>query len=190
MPTTSRMVLPLKKAATSSWANAGELARSAATAINTFFIDAFPSLELILQRCRGLLAGNDRHDLEADEIGPFDDPALKQRDVVAFHQLKATAEIGADPAVVEFQALRHETALLVETLVDRLGVLVAEFLDHHEQHGKLPLKSKRALCRSAFLARLEWQLHRLLAARRQVQCLGQHQPVVRLGGGRRLRRPG
>ena len=47
-------------------------------------------------------------------------------------------------------------------------------------------------CRGAAIRndglRRERQLHRLLELRRQVERLGQHQPVVRLGGGRGLRR--
>src|SRR5262249_50099800 len=51
--------------------------------------------------------------------------------------LKTAAEVGCDPAVEEFHAIGQEPALLLEPAVDRLGVLVAEALDHHEQHDQL-----------------------------------------------------
>ena len=71
-----------------------------------------------------------------DEIGPLRDPLLKQSDVAAFHQLETTTKVGCDPTVHELQTVGHEPALLMEAPVHGLGVLVAELLDHHEQHDK------------------------------------------------------
>src|SRR5215510_1412388 len=137
MPTMRRSVLPLKNAATSSCAGVGApLRNKAARANSSFRIDAI-LLEPARQRRGRVLAGNDRNDLEVDEVGPLSDPLLEQLDLAAFHQLKTAAEVGCDPAVEKFHAVGQEPALLPEPAVDRLGVLVAEPLDHHEQHDQL-----------------------------------------------------
>src|SRR5215475_13061304 len=138
MPTISRSVLPLKKAATSSSCATAEErgARKTSRASSVFLIAAEPQLESIRQRGGRLLAGHDRNDFEVHQIGPFGDPLLKESDVAAFHQLETTAEVGCDPAVHEFQTVGHEPALLMEPPVHRFSVLVAELLDHHEQHDK------------------------------------------------------
>src|SRR6516225_9816874 len=138
MPTISRSVLPLKKAATSSSCARAEerAARKTSRESSVFFIAAEPQLESIRQRGGRLLAGHDRNDFEVGEIGPLGDPLLKERDVAAFHQLETAAEVGRDPAVHELQTVGHEPALLMEPPVHGFSVLVPELLDHHEQHDK------------------------------------------------------
>src|SRR5262249_37233990 len=138
MPTISRIVLPLKKAATSSsCAGAQEMAaRKTSRASSVFFIAAEPQLESIRQRGGRLLAGHDRNDFEVDEIGPLGDPLLKESDVAAFHQLEATTEVSRDPAVHARQTVGHQPPPLAEPLVYGFSVLVPELLDHHEQHDK------------------------------------------------------
>src|SRR5262245_16806058 len=138
MPTISRSVLPLKKAATSSscaWAQE-RAAMKTSRASSVFFIAAEPQLESIRQRGGRLLAGHDRNDFEVGEIGPLGDPLLKESDVATFHQLETTAEVSRDPAVHELQTVGHEPALLMEPPVHGFSVLVPELLDHHEQHDK------------------------------------------------------
>src|SRR5262249_62306239 len=128
MPTISRSVLPLKKAATSSsCARAQErAARNTSRASSGFFIAAEPQLESTSQRGGRLLAGHDRNDFELGEIGPLGDPLLKESDVAAFHQLETTTEVSRDPAVYERQAVGHEPTLLAEPPVYGFTVLVPE----------------------------------------------------------------
>src|SRR6516165_3642005 len=123
MPTISRSVLPLKKAATSSSCARAEerAARKTSRESSVFFIAAEPQLESIRQRGGRLLAGHDRNDFEVGEIAPLREPLLKESDVAAFH---------------EFQTVGHEPTLLVEPPVYGFSVLVPELLDHHEQHDK------------------------------------------------------
>src|SRR5262249_37844268 len=156
-PTMSRSVLPGKKVATSSCcAPAGEAATLHRTsrASSVFFIAAERQLELIGQGGGRFFARHDRNDFEVDEVGPLGDPLLKERDVTAFHQLETTAEVGRNPAVHEFQAIRGESTPLAESLVHRLGVLVPELLDDHEQHNQLSFLAASASGRRAFFAGL------------------------------------
>src|SRR5262245_22362787 len=126
MPTISRSVLPLKKAATSSSCATAEErgARKTSRASSVFFIAAEPQLESIRQRGGRLLAGHDRNDFEVHQIGPLGDPLLKESNVAAFHQLETTTEVSRDPAVHERQTVGHEPALLAEPLVYGFTVLV------------------------------------------------------------------
>src|SRR6266436_368934 len=48
---------------------------------------------------------------------------------------EAAAEIGADVARHEFQAVGQAAAAVAQLAIDRLGVLVVELLDHHEEHA-------------------------------------------------------
>src|SRR5215831_11549664 len=90
--------------------------------------------ELPRERLGHRPARHDGNDLELDDVGPLDDPSLEQRDVVAFHELKATVETGLDPAADELKPVRGSPALVAELPVHRLRVLIAESLDHHEEH--------------------------------------------------------
>src|SRR5436309_1302773 len=92
-------------------------------------------LEQRRQRGARVLARDDGHDLEADQIGPLRDPALQQRDIVALHQLKAAPHVGLHPAADEGEPVRHLPAFGAEPTVHGLAVLVLERLDDHEQHG-------------------------------------------------------
>src|SRR5688572_23948448 len=91
--------------------------------------------ELRRQGRAGVLSGDDRDDLEFDQIGPLGHPALEQRHVVGLHELEASTDVGAHPAPDEREAVRHHPALVAEPAIDRLRILVAERFDDHEQHG-------------------------------------------------------
>src|SRR5206468_11125772 len=65
--------------------------------------------------------------------------------------LEAPGQIGFDPAADERQAIRRHPALVAEAAVDRLGILVAKRLDHHEEHARTSriwrsLESTRSRC--------------------------------------------
>src|SRR6266850_658789 len=93
-------------------------------------------LEQRRQRARRVLARDDGHDLELHEIGPLRDPALKQSHVVALHELKAAGGVGLHPAAHEREPVGHLPPVVAQPAVDRLGVLVAERLDDHEEHAQ------------------------------------------------------
>jgi hypothetical protein len=57
-------------------------------------------------------------------------------DLVAFHDLETPAEIRADPASHKGQSVGALAPLLAKAAIRRLRVLIAEILDHHEQHGR------------------------------------------------------
>src|SRR5262245_21341728 len=86
----------------------------------------------------GRFSGRHRHDLELDEVGPGNDPALQQSNVIGLHDLEAAAKVSCDPAADESKAVGHLTALVAETSVNGLRVLVAEGFDDHEEHGWAP----------------------------------------------------
>jgi hypothetical protein len=69
------------------------------------------------------------------------DPTLQLRDIVGLHELKAAADVGAHPAADEREAIRHDAALVAETAIDRLRVLIAEGFDDHEQHPSAGVES-------------------------------------------------
>src|SRR5262249_32799096 len=107
-------------------------------------------LQLIRQRSSRLLAGHDRNDFEVGEIGPLRDPALKESDVAAFHQLETAPKLARDQSVHDFWRVGQDPAFLVKPPVNGFGVLVAEFFDHHEQHDKSrPLDVHYAAARSS-----------------------------------------
>jgi hypothetical protein len=72
-----------------------------------------------------------------NQIGPLNGPALQLSDVVALHDLKATAEIRRNPAAEEGYSVWHQTPFLTETAVDGLCVLIAKALDNHKQQRPL-----------------------------------------------------
>src|SRR4051794_6552053 len=127
MPTTSRIVLPLKKAATSSCcAAAGKpAARTMDRASRVFFI-------------RSVL--------------PVVSPRLARQSIIS-----------------------------PKDRYIRTRVWFARFMMRKPAHGTGWCGGTSR--RRAFLVGRERQLHRLLAPRRQIERLGQHQAVMRLGGG-------
>jgi hypothetical protein len=66
-------------------------------------------------------------------------PLLNEAEIVAFHELEATAKIRFHPAIVVLQAVRQPTACIAKPPIDRDHVVVLKTLDHHEQHGRLPI---------------------------------------------------
>src|SRR5262249_50997175 len=135
MPTISRSVLPLKKAATSSsCARAQErAARNTSRASSGFFIAAEPQLELIRQRGGRLLAGPDRPDFERGGTGPPGPPPRRESGAPTLHKLKTTAGAARDPTVHKPQPVGHGPPFLMKPPVHGFSVLVPELLDHHEQ---------------------------------------------------------
>src|SRR5262245_42201466 len=93
------------------------------------------ALELAAQSLTGVLPRRDWINLEFGEIAPLGHPALEQRDVVGFHELKTAGHIGCYPAAYEFQAVGHHPAFLTEAAIDRLPVPVAKIFDDHEVHA-------------------------------------------------------
>src|SRR5208282_82362 len=65
---------------------------------------------------------------------PLENPGLNELEIVATHQLEAAGKVGLDPAVEILEPLRQQPAPLAQALVDGDHVVVAETLDHHEQH--------------------------------------------------------
>ena len=68
---------------------------------------------------------------------PLQDPFLEQSKIIAFHQLKAAAEVRLNPAINILQSARNHSAFITDALVDRQHVIVFEPFDDHEQHRLL-----------------------------------------------------
>src|SRR5215471_14898876 len=66
---------------------------------------------------------------------------------------KQRTKVGCDPTVHEFQTFGQEPTLLAESPVHGFGVLVPEFLDHHEQHDQVSSVTKATPPRALRLAR-------------------------------------
>jgi hypothetical protein len=64
-------------------------------------------------------------------------PFLEQSKIIAFHQLKAAAEVRLNPAINILQSARNHSAFITDALVDRQHVIVFEPFDDHEQHRLL-----------------------------------------------------
>lgn len=79
------------------------------------------------------------NDLEFDQIRPFDDPPLQERDVIGLHQQEAAAPIRRDPAVVHEKRVRLQAALVAEATLDFLAVTAEKILGHKKQHLCPPL---------------------------------------------------
>jgi hypothetical protein len=54
--------------------------------------------------------------------------------VIAFHQLKASAEVGLNPAINVLQSIRHYPAFLPIPSIHRYRVTILKTLDHHKKH--------------------------------------------------------
>lgn len=79
------------------------------------------------------------NDLEFDQIRPFEDPPLQERDVIGLHQQEAAAPIRRDPAVVHENRVRLQAAPVAEATLDLLAVTPAKILGHKKQHLCPPL---------------------------------------------------
>src|SRR5206468_6238112 len=69
-----------------------------------------------------------------DQILPAGRPLRQKRDVVAFHDFEAAAEVLRDPACHVPKSLWRQPALVAKAAVDRQRVPVAKVLDDHVQH--------------------------------------------------------
>jgi hypothetical protein len=83
--------------------------------------------------CR-FLAGYHGNDFESDEIRPLNDPTLKERDVIAFHQLKDPAQVGLSSTAHKLEAVWGHSPFVLEPPIDGFTVLIAEIFNDHEQH--------------------------------------------------------
>lgn len=73
------------------------------------------------------------------------DEPRQQGDVIALHQLEASAEIRRDPAVEELEAFGHQSPFLRQAAADGFCVLVAKAFDDHEKHVRSPYDTGGAL---------------------------------------------
>jgi hypothetical protein len=62
------------------------------------------------------------------------DPFLEETDVVAAHELEATADVRLHPTFDLFEIVRQGTPAVPKTLIDRHHVIVAKSRDDHERH--------------------------------------------------------
>jgi len=85
------------------------------------------------RRCR-LCRGDDRNDLEIDQIRPSSEPLIEHRPIRSLHDLEATSEIGRDPTADVIHASRSQPTLFAESPVNRNGVAVLEVFENHEKH--------------------------------------------------------
>src|SRR5438128_12525256 len=82
-----------------------------------------------------LLARHHRDHLERSSApAPVEDPFLQQAQIIALHELKATVEIGLDPAVNVFQPVGQSMAAISQLTVSGQSVLLFEAFNDHEQH--------------------------------------------------------
>src|SRR6516165_10728825 len=92
----------------------------------------FADAEMALDDSLRLNACHDGDDLERHAAAaPLENPFLEEPRVVATHELKATGEVGLDPAVDVFEPLRQRSAFLAQALVGWNHVAIAKSLDHH-----------------------------------------------------------
>src|SRR4029078_5456230 len=89
----------------------------------------------------GFGGGEDGYDLALHQVAPLQHPLLEKPQVVAFHHLEATVEVGLNPAPNIGEAVRHLAALLAQAAVDRLGVAILEALDDHKVHAGPPART-------------------------------------------------
>src|SRR6476469_9091990 len=103
----------------------------------------------------------------------------------AYGSLAPAAAPGSPLAVNGGQPSATITAATIIFLMACLSPRrIANAKSNRREAGVKPTASRRR----AFLPGRERQFHRLLAPGRQIERLGQHQPVVRLGGGGGRRR--
>ena len=80
----------------------------------------------------GLTALDDGDDFEGRSRSlPVKHPLLEQSEVFAFHELKASGEVGLDPAIDVLQALRKTAALSAHALIYGKHVVALEPFDDH-----------------------------------------------------------
>lgn len=83
----------------------------------------------------GLGGGEDRKNLEDDEILPLSHPLGEERTIGALHDLEAPREVVRDPAVDVAKAFGSKPTSIPESAVDGDGIGISKRLDHEEEHG-------------------------------------------------------
>src|ERR1700686_476776 len=90
--------------------------------------------QLRSNRFRGCFRCNNGNDFKINQILPMFGPLLQEFWVIALHQLKASAEVGLNPAINVLQSIRHHPALLPISSIHRHCITILKVLDHHEKH--------------------------------------------------------
>jgi hypothetical protein len=85
-------------------------------------------------RC-GLSRGDNRNDLEVDDVVPVRHPLIEEVAVVTFHDLIAALQVLGDPASPILDPFRHQASSIAETPVHRNGISIPKVFDNQIEHA-------------------------------------------------------